>query len=108
MRIGLVLLPCALTLAGLPAGAGERICIENGTGDAWLFTVDADTGDRATADLAPGGRLCLVPGGRGTVAVFASADDLEGCSRRVDAGSITRLTDFPGVDICSWETLPPQ
>ena len=89
-------------------GAMAALCVENVSGDIWLFTVASDAGGRAIATLAPDARLCLQGDGPGTVAVFANAGELEGCSRRVPGDSIARMLDFPGVDLCAWEAAPPE
>lgn len=94
----------------LLANAGQasetsQLCIENGLETHALFTVEIDQGGRASADLAPDGRLCVSGDGKGTIAVFADPEELEGCSRRVSADSVTRLTAFPNVDLCSWQKL---
>ena len=88
--------------------AEAALCVENGSSDTWLFTAASDSGARASATLAPDARLCLAARGPGTIAVFASRDDLEGCSRRVSGDSITRMLDFPGVDLCAWEAERPD
>ncbi|MGI9394174.1 MAG: hypothetical protein ACR2OY_05965 [Boseongicola sp.] len=82
------------------------MCIENASSDVWFFTVADDVGGRASAMLAPEARLCLDAAGTGTIAVFESAKALEGCSRRVPGDSVTRMLDFPGVDLCAWEAAP--
>ena len=98
-----------IALAFLPStSAAAEICIENASDDGWLFTVDSDSGERAHATLATDARLCLEADGPGTVAVFANAEELEGCSRRVPGDSITQMLDFPSVDLCAWKALPSE
>ncbi len=98
----------AIAMALLAAtDAAAAVCVENASNQSWLFTAESDLGARASAVLAPDARLCLESLGPGTVAVFAGADELEGCSRRVPGDSITRMLDFPGVDLCAWEALSP-
>ncbi|MGI9389873.1 MAG: hypothetical protein ACR2O1_07435 [Boseongicola sp.] len=86
--------------------AAAEVCVENASGESWLFTAADDVGARASAMLAPEGRLCLKSEGPGTITVFENAEALEGCSRRVANGSFTRMLDFPGVDLCAWEAAP--
>ena len=88
--------------------AVAAICVENRSSETWLFTADGDAGGRASALLAPEGRLCLEIDGLGTVAVFENVEELEGCSRRVPGDSITRMLDFPSVDLCAWEAAPSE
>ena len=88
--------------AAAPAAA-SGVCVENGSGTRWVFVADADDGPRRVEDLEPGETLCSPGGQEGTVAVFAARDDLEGCSRRVPAGTTERLLAFPHVDLCAWE-----
>ncbi|MBT8409506.1 MAG: hypothetical protein KJN93_07765 [Alphaproteobacteria bacterium] len=88
-------------IAGLADGAA--VCVENGTDATLIFVAQSDDGDRRVARLEPSGKLCSGGADPGTVAVFARADDIEGCSRRVPAGATERLLAFPGVDLCSWE-----
>jgi shikimate kinase len=88
----------------LAANAGT--CVENAPDSGGHFIVAIDGHGRAAADLAPKGRLCLSGSGPATVAVFSDQSDIEGCSRRVGPDSATRLIDFPGVDLCDWETDP--
>lgn len=90
------------------ADAAAALCVENKSRENWLFTAASDTGARASATLAPEGRLCLQANGPGTVAVFASTEELEGCSRRIPGDSIARMLNFPGVDLCAWEASPPE
>ena len=86
--------------------AAAALCVENKSREDWLFTAATDAGNRAHATLAPEARLCVEGNGSGTVAVFASVEELEGCSRRVPGDSIARMLDFPGVDLCAWEAAP--
>jgi hypothetical protein len=88
--------------------AAAAVCIENQSTETWLFTAESDAGGRATAMLAAKGRLCIEGEGPGTIAVFENAEELEGCSRRVPGDSITRMLDFPSVDLCAWEAMPSQ
>lgn len=88
--------------------AAAAICVENGSSEIWLFTAASDAGERANATLAPDTRLCLQADGPGTVAAFENANVLEGCSRRVPSDSITRMLDFPSVDLCAWEAAPSE
>lgn len=81
------------------------VCVENGTDRVLVAAVETDGGPRSVADLASGARLCAGGDGAGTVAVFETRDDLEGCSRRAEA-SVERVTDFPSVDLCRWDTRP--
>ena len=93
----------ALSLGFFPMMAQAEICVANGTDENWLFVAEADDGPRKLAELSPGSQLCVLGDAAGTVAVFASPDELEGCSRRVTAGFVEELSDFPSVDLCSWE-----
>ena len=85
-------------LLPIPSLADEldQLCIINGLEAPAHFTVEIDHVGRAYADLAPDGGLCLQGTGKGTVAVFTTREDLEGCSRRVASGtspvSYTHLT----------------
>jgi hypothetical protein len=88
--------------------AAAAVCVENQSTETWLFTAESDAGGRATAVLASQGRLCIEGDGLGTVAVFENAEELEGCSRRVAGDSITRMLDFPSVDLCAWKAMPSQ
>lgn len=99
----------ALVLAATPGLAGgAAVCVENGTDAAFIFVAHADDGARRLARLEPAGTLCSSGASSGTVAVFARAEDLEGCSRRVPAGAAERLLAFPGVDLCAWERHSPR
>ena len=86
--------------------AAASLCVENKSREVWLFTAAIDNGARARATLAPDARLCVEGNGPGTVAVFENVEELEGCSRRVPGDSITRMLDFPSIDLCAWEGLP--
>lgn len=103
MKRGTILLGAMLTATGALA-SGHDICIENATDAPWLFTAAADDGARRSARLEPGASLCVEGRGTGTVAVFEDGDALEGCSRRTTSGRVQRLTRFPGVDLCDWQT----
>lgn len=87
-------------LVATPLHAG--VCVSNGTDASYVFTAEVDGGMRVVETVDPGGTLCAEGEGQGTVAVFASLDDLEGCSRRVPAGALERLNAFPHVDLCDW------
>lgn len=95
----LILLTGALPISA----ASGPVCIENASETPWYFVAHADGGPRQGGPLDPGEQICSTGGPMGTVAVFASPDDLEGCSRRVPAGAVERLIDFPHVDLCRWE-----
>ena len=88
--------------------AAASLCVENKSREEWLFTAAIDNGARARATLAPDARLCVEGNGPGTVAVFASVEELEGCSRRVPSDSIAQMLDFPGVDLCAWAAAPSE
>lgn len=92
-----VILSTAL-LCPLPAAA---LCVANETRETLYFTVEtAGTGDRIAALRAPGERLCLEGSRNGTVAAFASAAEIEGCSRL--AAGEDRLLAFARFDRCTW------
>ncbi|MBT8424471.1 MAG: hypothetical protein KJO67_05805 [Silicimonas sp.] len=91
------------TVATQAAAAG--ICVQNASATGYVFVAHADDGTREVADLASGEILCSAGDAKGTVAVFASRDDLEGCSRRIPANTTERLILFPHVDLCTWERM---
>ncbi len=97
----------ALTILNA-TNAAAAVCVENQSTETWLFTAENDAGGRASAVLASEGRLCIEGDGLGTIAVFENSEELEGCSRRVPGDSITRMLDFPSVDLCAWEAMPSQ
>lgn len=86
--------------------ASAAVCVENASEDAWLFIAHSDDGPREIAELAPGAALCSEGSAKGTVAVFAGQDEIEGCSRRVPANTTERMIRFPHVDLCAWERKP--
>ncbi len=94
-----------LAIAPVQAVADSgAVCVQNSSDTAWTFVAHADGGMRRVETLAPGGLLCSAGQAMGTVAVFESKEDLEGCSLRVSPGSTARLFAFPGVDLCRWES----
>ena len=96
-------LTCFLALCAAPLAAAP-VCVENASDSPRYFVAHADGGPRQGRALPPGDRICSDGGGEmGTVAVFAAASDIEGCSRRVPAGSVELLLDFPHVDLCRWD-----
>ncbi len=104
LRFALFAIVCSTVPLTAFAKPGQ-VCVENGSDNTYLFTAEADDGARDVGELASGEQLCVSGVSEGTVAVFERADDLEGCSRRVEAGSTHRLTNFPSVDLCSWTKL---
>ncbi|MDJ0630285.1 MAG: hypothetical protein QNJ44_18670 [Rhodobacter sp.] len=90
----------------LPAAAGTGVCVENGTGEAFLFAAEARGGLREVAMLDPGGRLCSARAGGagGVVSVFESAEHEEGCSRLVAEGETETLLEYVDFDRCRWSS----
>lgn len=97
------LLQVTVALALLAGPALADVCVGNGTDRRLAAAAEIDGGPRSQADLAPGARLCAAGDGPGTVAVFDSAEDLEGCSRRAEPGASLMVSAFPSVDLCRWE-----
>ena len=97
----------AFVLAALfwavPMAPAQAACVTNATEEPLVFTIDAaDSSDRAVTTLAPGAELCLSETGGAVLRVFASVDELEGCSRIVEHAGQDVLVDFRAYDNCTW------
>ncbi|GAB4387924.1 hypothetical protein [Albidovulum sp.] len=96
------LAPTALACV-LLAGGAQAACLANATDRALFFTIDAKAAEgRVARTLGPGGTLCLPETSGAVFRVFASPDEVEGCSRLVAPGGSDTLTDFHPYDNCRW------
>ncbi|OYX45047.1 MAG: hypothetical protein B7Z02_03135 [Rhodobacterales bacterium 32-67-9] len=85
------------------AALAQAACVTNETDRTLYFTIDSSSGGDRQADFVkPGGEMCL-PDAQGQVfRVFASVDDIEGCSRIVGPSGRDSLLDFQSADNCRW------
>lgn len=79
-------------------------CVENASGQSYIFITETREGTRQLAELAPGDRLCAegTDATDGIIGVFETADSLEGCSRLVDVGRAEQFIEYAEFDRCLW------
>lgn len=92
-----------LALVLLSPSEGLGACVSNATDQPQLFIIDAKIeGLRASGIVAPGEELCLNESTGAIFHVFASSEELEGCSRLVGPGGDDVLVEFQRYDNCRW------
>lgn len=97
--------PFALSVVacGLAAIGAEAACVTNATDAPLFFTIDARSGGaRVAAPVAPGAQLCLSETSGAVLRVFASQQELEGCSRLVGRDGRDAVIAFHRYDNCRW------
>ena len=84
-----------------PTDTPGKMCITNGESVEHFFVVDAGA-DRSGEMLAPGAQLCANSDQGGKIGVYATADDLEGCTRVMPPNKSETLVRFMEFDRCTW------
>lgn len=84
-----------------PTDTPGKLCVTNGEGKEHFFIVEAGE-TRKGEMLAPGGQLCIDSDQGGKIGVFATADDLEGCTRVMPENTSDTLVRYMEFDRCTW------
>ena len=89
----------------LSVALAQAACVTNDTDQTLFFTIDGPSdGARRAASVEPGAALCLPGAERPVFRVFASVDDVEGCSRIAGPSGRDALLDFRPADNCRWSS----
>lgn len=92
-----------ILFSSLSSTATNAACVSNSTADTLLFTIDGRAGGaRIAGRVKPGAELCLAETSGAVLRVFASREELEGCSRIVETEGRDTLVEFHRYDNCRW------